>query len=218
MLKKETHKQKTKIIKIEENMNKLLGKNIVVYDCEIKNEIDLIKITWADHHLMGLSVAALFDYLTGDYQVYFENDIQDLAKRLNNAELIVGFNTKAFDNRLIRGCGADLKADSDLKNWDILEQSRISTGWNESKRYPTGMKLDDHLMATFGKDSMKTENGANAPKMFQSGQIGKLVSYCLADVRREKMLFEHIVQFGWVETATHGKRTIDLSVVNRLLK
>lgn len=34
----------------------LEGKNICVYDLEIKEEIDGKKITWGDHGLMGISV------------------------------------------------------------------------------------------------------------------------------------------------------------------
>jgi hypothetical protein len=199
-------------------MEKLVGKNVVVFDCEIQNEIDGQKITWARHDLMGLSVACAFDYLTGDFNVYFEKDIQELCSRLNRADLVVGFNTTGFDNQLLRASKGDLKHDGELKNWDILEHSRKATGWTGQGYRPKGMRLDDHLLGTFGPEFLKTEDGADAPKMFQRGELGKLTSYCLADVRREKMLFEHIVQHGWVITKEHGKKYIDLNLINRVLE
>jgi hypothetical protein len=207
-------KPKTKGNKLE----KLLGKNIVVYDTEIKNVVDGVKVTWGTKHLMGISVACLFDYLTGDYNVFFDKDVEQLANRLNDADLVVGFNTTGFDNDVVRSNGGEnLLSDHSLKNWDILEHSRRSTGWDPSKQFPKGMRLDDHLEATFGEGFMKTADGADAPLMFQRGELGKLTSYCLADVRREKTLFEHIVQHGWVKTKMHGQKHIDLSLINRAL-
>lgn len=196
---------------------KLKGKNIVVFDCEIQNEIDGRNVTWSTYDKMGLSVGCLFDYMTEDWNVYLENDVQAMCSRLNSADLVVGFNIKGFDNKLLRGLGGDLKPDSELKNWDILEYSRKATGWNPNMRFPSGLKLDEHLEAIFGKDDMKTTHGANAPIWWQEGRHGEVISYCLADVKREKMLFEHIVEHGWVQTATHGKKYIDMLKLNEVL-
>ncbi len=167
--------------------------------------------------MMGLSVAVLFDYRDGDYKVYFDKDVQELSARINSADLAVGFNTVPFDDNLIRGSGGDLKPASEIKSWDILYHSRIAAGWKPNSRFPSGMNLDEHLKATFGHEWVKTANGAEAPKMFKAGQIGALTTYCISDVRREKMLFEHIVKHGWVNTAMNGKKYIDLSLINRAI-
>lgn len=190
----------------------LQGKNIVVFDCEIENDV----ISWDRKDLMGFSVGCLFDYFTGDFEVYFKEDIQRMARRLNQADLCVGFNILGFDNELIRAQGGDLLPDDQLKHYDILLESRKAMGWTPAQRFPKGMRLDDHLEATFGAAFKKTEDGALAPKMWRDGRRGEVVSYCLADVRREKMAFEHIVQFGWLKTAAHGQRHFDLSKINAL--
>lgn len=187
----------------------LAGKNIVVFDCEIENDV----IDWARKDLMGFSVGCLFDYKTGDYGVYFKEDIQRFADRLNSADLIVGFNILGFDNELIRAQGGTLKADADLKHYDLLYYSRLAMGWTPSQRFPKGMRLDDHLEATFGADQMKTEDGALAPKMWRDGKRGEVVSYCLADVRREKMLFEQVFNYGWAKTAAHGQKHFDINPI-----
>ncbi len=193
------------------------GRNIVVYDCEIKNVIDGKNVTWSTYDKMGLSVACLFDYSTGDNHVYLENDIDELVNRLNNADLVVGFHTTGFDNNLIKALCGRLKPSDELKNYDMLYQSRIAMGWDKTRKFPSGMKLDDHLESTFGAEHKKTLNGEQAPIDWQNGKVAKVITYCLADVKREKMLFEHIVQHGWVSTATHGKKYLDLSLINRLL-
>lgn len=185
------------------------GLNIVVYDCEIKNVIDGKNITWNDHDKMGLSIACLYDYADGDFKTYFQDDVQALAGRLNDAHLVVAFNQIGFDNKLVRACGGDLKPDSELKNFDMLIESRRAMGWTQRDRFPAEMKLDDHLENMFG--IAKTEHGSQAPLMYQEGKMGELVSYCLADVRREKMLFDHIWQYGWVSTKAYGMHFVDYS-------
>lgn len=191
----------------------LEGKNIVVYDLEIENVIDGKEVTWSTHDKMGLSVGCLYDYSDGDYKVYFRNDMKSLVDRLNNAELIVAFNQIGFDNKLLRALGGDLKPDVDLPNFDMLYESRKSVGWREGDRFPKGLRLDNHLEATFGADLMKTDDGANAPILWQKGEIAQVTTYCLADVRREKMLFEHIVDKGWAATKEHGKRFFTLAPI-----
>lgn len=189
-------------------ISQLAGKNIVVYDCEIKHVIDQVNITWNDHHKMGLSVACLFDYETMDYVVYLERDLQNLCNRLNGAEMVVGFNTEGFDEKLLRGLGGDL---TKLKNWDMLYWCRRATGWTDRQRFPSGLKLDDVLEGTFGKEHMKTDHGSQAPIMWREGRHGECITYCLADVKRERMLFEQLVGEGHFTTATHGKKYVDQS-------
>lgn len=196
----------------------LQGKNIVVFDCEIENDVDGKIVTWGRKDLMGFSVGCTFHYATGDWGVYFKDDIQAMADLLNQADLIVGFNILGFDNELIRAQGGTLLPDKDLGNYDMLEESRKAMGWTPDQRFPKGLRLDDHLEATFGDGFMKTEDGALAPKMWRDGRRGEVVTYCLADVRREKMLFEHIVAHGWAKTATHGKRQFDLSKIYGVAK
>lgn len=197
-------------------IERLKGKNIVVYDCEIENVIDGVNVTWSTHDKMGLSVACLYDYRTDDWHVYLKNDLQAICDRLKTADLVVGFNTEGFDEKLLRGLGGDMP--EKIKNFDMLYHSRIATGWNPKDRFPKGLRLDNHLEHMFGKENMKTTHGENAPIWWQEGRHGEVISYCLADVKRERMLFEHIVEHGWVSTEEHGKRYIDLSVINRVLE
>lgn len=193
----------------------LNGANIVVYDCEIENEIDGQNVTWYTYDKMGFSVAALYDYRTGDYSIYLKDDVPALAERLNTADLVVAFNHIGFDNKLVAAHGGVLR--DNLAHYDMLVESRKSIGWTPDQRFPSGMKLDDHLQATFGAAFMKTGHGEMAPKWWQQGLKSKVISYCLADVNRERRLFEHIVNKGWAATVTHGKRFFDLTLIERAL-
>ena len=196
-------------------LEELRGMNVVVYDLEIKNSIGAMvgdkTVTWSTHDLMGISCGVLFDYRTGDFVVYLDDNMNDLAKRLNEADLVVAFNQINFDNRLLRASGLNLKPDEELKNYDMFVESIRSHhpdwSWEKGPRVK-GFRLDDHLSAIFGNHFMKTDHGENAPKLYQRGEMGKLISYCVADVTREKALFEHMWTTGTAKTGLHGEKEV----------
>lgn len=182
----------------------LYGLPICVYDTEIENCIGENGITWESHDRMGISVAAVFDYRTGDTTVYLKDNMAKLAEHLNSARILVGYNIVNFDNRLCRASGVELKYEEELRCYDMLVEVRKGMGWTEGGRFPGGCKLDDVLVGTFGEKFRKTADGAEAPRMFQRGAMGELISYNIGDVRRERMVFEEAYLRGEVRTPTHG--------------
>lgn len=191
-------------------MKELKGKNIIVFDCEIKEEIGKNGITWSSYDRMGVSTACAFDYRRMDYLVFMDDNIQELRQLLATADLIVGFNIIGFDLPLIAASTKPVEKNPNLEIYDLLFASRKAVGWEEGARFPSGLKLDEHLEGTFGQSEMKTANGAEAPLMWQRKELGKVISYCLADVKREKMLFEHVLRGKPVKTKTHGEKFLEL--------
>lgn len=171
----------------------LYGKNIVVYDCEIKNEIGKNGVTWSTHHKMGISVACLFDYLDGDIKVFLDDNIQGLHQRLSTANLIVGYNHISFDNQLVYAT-LQKSLPITIQQYDMCQMI--------SAQKSSRVRLNEVLEATF--KMKKTEDGADAPIFYQRGEIGKLISYCLADVRRERMAFEYAYLHGHLKTGRFG--------------
>lgn len=179
------------------------GKNIVVFDLEIKNVIDGKLITWKDYAKMGISVGVAHHYLTGDTHIFTDENIEELPLLLNQADIVSGFNILGFDNSLLNATTTE-KFTNIAACYDLLEESRRATGWRPTMPFPKGMRLDDHLLATFGPEWVKTEDGAQAPVMYQRGELNRLIDYCIADVERECMLFDRVWAEDIVRTATHG--------------
>jgi len=185
----------------------LPGMNVVVWDAEIKNVIDGTNVKWTTPEKMGISVACLFDFRTMDYVVYMDDNLEELVERLNEADLISGFNINGFDIPLLR-VTAKTKLNDNLPVYDLLDEVRHAVGYRKGGRFPSGLKLDDCLLGTFGREHMKTEDGANAPIFWQEGKVGKVVSYCLADVKREAKLFHHVWLGKEVTSAAHGSKIL----------
>lgn len=179
-----------------------------MYDLETKNLFQRRTTSTAftddDFKNMGIASGALYDFQTEDFSVYMAEDIHQLAIRLNNASLVVGFNILKFDNPLLTACGFPLR--EDLAFYDIYTESKNALGLDVDDHSPGGMNLDAHLLSTLGKKHTKTGKGALAPILYQEKQYSKLLNYNLGDVRRTKDLFLHVWENGWVSTLGCGKQ------------
>lgn len=172
------------------------GLDILCYDVEIVNLPGKHPgVNWSTHEKMRNRVAVTYSFLTGDYQVYLEDQTAELCKALNSAKLVTGFNICGFDHKVIRPY-----APLDCKSYDAYFASRAAVGSRGGR--PGGLKLNDHLEAMF--NMKKTDDGALVDQMSDS----RVITYCLGDVRREAMLFTHMWVHGWVETPRHGRREI----------
>lgn len=172
-------------------------KDIVVYDLEIKKAIrsrgeDIIPGIqycegWNDHKGMGVSVLCAYDYASGRYRVFCEDNLSEFAD-LVKGKLVVGFNHIRFDNSVcLLGEGIEVGVEA---QYDVLQAVWKASGLGPvfSPSTHGGFKLDDCARVNLGKQ--KTYNGALAPIAWQRGRIGTVIDYCLEDVRLTKLLFD----------------------------
>lgn len=190
---------------IVKDPTQLAGKNIVVYDLEIRKNPTECTNGWASKNEFGISVACAFDYRDMRYRVFLFDNLTKLTDRLNEpGTTIVGFNHVSFDNEVLRASNLPLRSDSELLNYDMLTVSRAGAGVD---KFAKGFKLDEHLRQL--RLPMKTGDGALAPDLWKMKKIGELVDYCLADVTAEKALFEYIMKNGTLACAhSSGKNYI----------
>lgn len=171
----------------------LKGKNIVVFDLEIKKTIEEAG-GWGAHNRMGVSVAVAFDFRDMRYRIFLDDNLPEFIDRLNEpGTLISGFNIVDFDNKVLRGSGYPLKPESELLVYDMLLESRMGSLGKPRCAVP-GFKLDDHLQVL--NLPMKTANGAMAPIWYKEGKLGKVIDYCVNDTMQETGLFVHIWNTG----------------------
>jgi len=191
--------------------------NVIIYDCEIvkaiakKNEELLGGIEycegWRDFGNMEISVIGAYDYATDRYRVFAEDNFDEFQKLVDSSELVVGFNSIAFDNRL---CEANDLIVSDEKSYDLLVEIWKAAGLGKEFDWRThaGFGLDACAKANFHLE--KTGHGALAPVDWQRGNIGKVVDYCLNDVYLTKRLFDEVLKDGWVNDPRDSEKMLFL--------
>lgn len=173
---------------------------ILIYDCEIIRvpmpkgisivsldgppKIDDIEYChgWRDFDNMGVSVVGF--YYDGDYCCHSNPDnaipynFPQFRDLLEGSPYVVGFNTKHFDDKLLRANRIKIKTDYDLLD-EIRRAAYGSTKWDKQ---PKGHSYGLDAIAK-ANGMAKTGSGSLAPKLWQEGKRDEVISYCTNDVR-----------------------------------
>ena len=172
---------------------------MIIYDIEIrksilgKNETKIEGVEycegWDDHANMGVSCLCCYDYVEDRYRTFMEDNMEDFALLVDARDVIVGFNNKNFDNKVLAYEGTDPPEQAleylNKKSYDLLAEIRAAGG---------GWCSLDAMIKANGLAAGKTGNGALAPQWYQEGRIGKLLDYCTADVWLTKKLMDLVLQ------------------------
>ena len=141
---------------------------------------------WGNIHLMRLAVAVLYDRFTNSFEIFTEDKVEGLIERLQDFDLVVGFNIKRFDY-LVLGAYTplDFKA---VPTFDILVDIHQRLGFR--------LSLSHLAEQTLGKS--KTADGIQAVRWFREGNLDELTNYCRDDVAITRELFEFGLSHGYL--------------------
>lgn len=158
-------------------------KKVMVLDVETRCSADEVG-GWNNSHLMGVSVAVLFDGET--YRSFSQERLDEMFALMQQADLIVGFNTLGFDYKVLQPfCAYNLW---DLPSLDMLKEIK--------KRLNYLVSLDNLAASTFNRQ--KSADGLKAIAWWQQGEIEKITEYCTQDVRLTKQLYEFAKENGYL--------------------
>jgi DEAD/DEAH box helicase domain-containing protein len=132
---------------------------------------------WHRADRMGISVAVLYDSVSDSFKTYFERDIPELIRDLQTFELVVGFNNKRFDNRVLSAYSVFNLAS--LPTLDIMEVIANRLGYRLSLD-----RLAEHTLGV-----KKTANGLMALQWYKEGRFDEIINYCRQDVKITRDLF-----------------------------
>ncbi len=132
---------------------------------------------WQRAELMRVSVAVLYESEGDRFRVFTEETVDQLIQRLFALDLVIGFNNKRFDNKVL---SAYTKRDlSGIASFDILEIITAQLGYR--------LSLDRLAEKTL--KAGKQGNGLMALQWFRQGQMEQLTEYCRKDVEITRDLF-----------------------------
>ena len=130
---------------------------------------------WENAEDMRVSVACAYD--SAEWHYYEEQTIGDLIAEIRKAALVIGFNVKAFDYKVLSRY-TDLDFEQ-IHTFDILDEIYRQLGHRIS--------LDDLAQATLGIP--KTGDGLEAIQWWREGRIEELCAYCQQDVEITRKVF-----------------------------
>ncbi len=171
----------------------------IVFDIETKNSFYDIESN--DPAELDISLVGIYDFTDNSYHSYMEEEFGKLWERIENTDILIGYNSNHFDIPLLNSYyPGDL---SILKSIDLMQEIKNKAGRR--------VKLDDVAEATLGKK--KISHGLQAIKWWEKGEIEKIRKYCLEDVRITKEIYEFAFKNGFLKYADGKKiQTIPIEV------
>jgi DEAD/DEAH box helicase domain-containing protein len=156
-------------------------KNIVYFDLETQRSAEEVG-GWNKISSMGLSIGVTYSTTRGEYKIYGENQVDDLLRELQRADLVVGFNNLRFDYEVLHGY-----TPFDLRQLPTLDMLVILQNQLQHR-----LSLDSLATATFGFE--KTAEGMQAIQWFKQGKLLEIAEYCCYDVKLTRLIHEYGVQ------------------------
>jgi hypothetical protein len=161
--------------------------SLIVYDCETRKSVMKhgetaqpgidYAASWGDKVGMGISVVCAFVFGTG-FRIFMEDNLAELkALAADPLNLMVGWNSDAFDEPLLAAHDIPI-----ANGYDLMRT--VSTAAGVAR-----MKLSDACLAN-GIAAKADGAGALAPILWQQRRYGQLTDYCLSDVARTVKLLE----------------------------
>ena len=135
---------------------------------------------WGNSHRMGISLGVALVLEEGRFEVFPEERVGELAELLGSATLVVGFNVKRFDYRVLSGyTGVDYARM--LPTLDLLEEVHRRIGFR--------VGLDHLARETLGAE--KSGDGLECLEWVRQGRLDLVESYCRNDVELTRDLYLH---------------------------
>jgi DEAD/DEAH box helicase domain-containing protein len=163
----------------------LKHRHFLVIDVETKQLVQDVG-GWDHIDQLGISVACAYDSKTDQFTAYQEHELSKLIE-LCEERLVIGYNIRGFDLPVMVPYG--LKPER-LDVFDIMYDLEALT----RQRF---LKLEYVARGTLGTG--KSADGLMAVEWWKSGQIQKIIDYCMQDVKVTRDVFQYGRQNGFVK-------------------
>ena len=152
---------------------------------------------WENAEAMRVSVACIYD--GGKWGYYNETTISELIGEIQNAALVIGFNLKALDYKVLSRY-TDLDFEQ-IPTFDILDELYQQLGYRVS--------LDNLVQATLGIE--KTTDGLEAIRLWREYRFEELAAYCYKNVQITRKVFIAGWQDGFLYYTTKDGQVTEIN-------
>lgn len=180
--------------------------NYIVFDIETSNTFQDIEGS-RDASKLDLALVGVYEKKTDQYTSYIQDELPQLWKLLENADMLVGFNSISFDLPLLnKYYPGDL---STIPHLDILVEVHEALG----------RRVGLQSLAEGTLKAKKGGSGLQSIEWWKNGEVEKVRKYCLKDVELTKKLFEYALEKKVLKYSDFGRaRDIALDTTHWLKK
>src|SRR6266567_4684964 len=157
---------------------------VITFDIETANWLGNGRNEPAD---LEIALVGLHDSATDTYDSFLTTDFSRLWKILEQADVLVGYNSDHFDIPLLnKYYPGEL---SRIKSVDLMKEVHAVLGRR--------LKLDSIAEATLG--TKKSASGAQSLVWWRAGEVEKVRQYCLKDVEITRKVFDYALKNGSIK-------------------
>jgi DEAD/DEAH box helicase domain-containing protein len=156
---------------------------------------------WQNVHRMGLALAVICHLEEGRFETFREAQATRLGETLRGARLVIGFNVRRFDYRVLSGY-TGLDYNRLIPTLDLLEEVHRALGFR--------LRLDHLARTTLG--SGKSADGLACLEWVRAGRLDLVESYCRHDVEVLRDLYLFGRREGYVLYRDRQERALRLPV------
>lgn len=159
---------------------------------------------WSNIHLMKLAVGVVWDSLDATHHTFLEEQAEALVRKLQSADLVVGFNVIGFDYVVLQPYASRLDVDlTEIPTFDMLDDIKKKLNFRLSLDHLAQHTLNAQKSAS-GLVSLQwyreaMEHEAAGDLKGKEEKMGKIVQYCKKDVEITRDLFEFGQTNGYVQ-------------------
>ena len=157
---------------------------------------------------LKIAIVCTHDSATGTYESYLEHELPKLWPILENADMLIGYNSDHFDIPLLnKYYPGDLTR---IKSLDIMVEVQKAMGRR--------LKLDTLAEGTLNDKKLEGKGGQSLV-WWRNGEVEKVREYCIKDVKLTRDLFDYAMKNGLLKYKELGKlREVKLDTSNWLVK
>ncbi len=174
-----------------------LPEHFGVFDLETKFSAEEVG-GWQNVEKMGMSLGVVYDSVLDGYVTYLEEEVESLMEHLHSLELVVGFNNKRFDNRVLYSYGKT--GLDELPTLDLLEEIQKHLGY----------RLSLNGVAEHTLNVKKSGDGLMALQWYRQGNYEMLRKYCMKDVEITKNIMLFALQNGFLLFQNKARQKVRL--------
>lgn len=150
---------------------------------------------WQDYTGMGIACITCYDWHTELFRVFGGTPAElDRFAGFAANRILVGWNNRQFDDRLLAAHDIDV-----IESWDIKAAVMAAGGGGQR-----GNSLEDTARVNLGGIG-KLAAGIMAPTWWQRGERERVIDYCLQDVNLTRLLLRRLLDKGELIAAATGK-------------
>ena len=155
---------------------------------------------WHHASRMRVSCVVLYDSRSDRFFEFVEGQVPMLLDHLQQLDLVIGFNIKRFDYRVLSAYTAlDFRR---IPTLDILEKVKDQLGY----------RLSLNHLASVTLDAGKTADGLDALRWWREGKMAKILEYCRSDVAITRDLYRFGRDKRYLLFQNKAKQTVRLPV------